>query len=422
MIIHIDMDAFFVSCERVINPALKKLPVAVGGRGDPFIFGKKSHNNIDTTLQNSGAFVPTLFYDARSSFEKYFVENKKIRGIVITSSYEARAFGIKTGMTIRKALGLCPTLIVLPPNHLFYHERSYALKLWLKERIPLLEQYSIDEFFGDLKGWIDDKEVPEFIEDLRVDIKKRFSLPASIGAAPSKWIAKVATGAAKPNGCKTIFEKDVNLFIDRLPIDAFPGIGRGFSRRLKSYKIETLGDLKASRHLLYRWKKPGIRLYHRVKGDDNEQVVANRKRGSIGISRTMDPIIDRDEVKRRLTILCRHLAHLVLKTEVEPQTLFLRIKYQFGQRAGQSLSIKFIFSEMSLRQHAIELFEEMDIYRSLSVIKLSVICGNFENRPTTRGSLITHEKDLKMRILSLHATKIRQKYGIDMFRSAIELL
>ena len=96
MIIHLDLDCFFASCERLLNPALKNRPIAVGGRGDPFIFSQKSHKNIDVTLNNKGAFVPTIFYDAKSSFEDYFVEDKKIRGIVITSHYEARSYGVKT--------------------------------------------------------------------------------------------------------------------------------------------------------------------------------------------------------------------------------------------------------------------------------------------------------------------------------------
>ncbi|BBG66674.1 DNA polymerase IV [Hydrogenimonas sp.] len=422
MIIHLDLDSFFASCERLSNPALKGLPIAVGGRGDPFIFESESRRNIDITVENSGAFVPTVFYDAKSSFEEYFIEGKKIRGIVITSSYEARAFGIKTGMTIREALLRCPDLIVLPPNHLFYHDCSHRLKLYLQREIPVLEQYSIDEFFGDLKGWVEEKEVPAFIERLRKEVEERFGLPVSIGAAPSKWIAKMATGAAKPNGCKTLFKEDVESFVDPLPIDAFPGIGRGFSKRLRSYKIETLKELKAARHLLYRWKKPGIQLYHRVNGDDMEPVVPGRDRRSVGISRTIDPLFDREEARRRLIILCRHLSQLLAKIESRPKTLYLGIKYQFGQKAKRSVSETFIFSEYSLRRVVLKLFETIDIYRSLAIVRLSVRCGNFETKPLEGGSLFNHEKEVKMQRVWLQTAKVRTKYGVDSIRSGIELL
>ncbi len=421
MIIHLDLDSFFASCERLLNPSLKGAPIAVGGRGDPFIFDSRSRN-IDITIENSGAFVPTIFYDSESSFEEYFVEGRKIRGIVITSSYEARAFGVKTGMSVREALQRCPNLTVLPPNHLFYHECSHNLKLYLETKIPVLEQYSIDEFFGDLGGWVDDRKVPAFIEELRMDIEARFGLPVSIGAAPSKWIAKMATSAAKPNGCKTLFREDVDSFVDPLPIEAFPGIGRGFSGRLRSYKIETLKDLKESKHLLYRWKKPGITLYHRVNGDDKEPVIPGRDRRSIGISRTIDPLFDRKEAKRRLAVLCRHLSQLLAKIENRPKTLFLGIKYQFGQRAKRSVSETFIFSESALRERVTELFETIDIYRSLAIVRLAVSCGNFETKAAARGSLFTYERETKMQKVWLQAVKVRRKYGVDAIKSGIELL
>ncbi|WOE70175.1 DNA polymerase IV [Hydrogenimonas thermophila] len=421
MIIHLDLDCFFASCERLLNPVLKNRPIAVGGRGDPFIFSQKSRKNIDVTLNNKGAFVPTIFYDAKSSFEDYFVEDKKIRGIVITSSYEARSYGVKTGMTIYEALRVCPNLIVLPPNHLFYHEQSYKLKKYLLKKIPVVEQYSVDEFFGDLKGWCEEKDVLNFIEELQCEIEEKFGLPISIGAAPSKWIAKMATSEAKPNGCKVIFKKDIDNFIDPKPIDSFPGIGKGFAKRLKEYKIETLGDLKQAKYLLYRWKKPGIQLYHRVNGDDKEPIQPNIDRRSIGISRTIDPVFDRDEIRRRLTILCRHLAHLILKIDAQPKTVYLGIKYQFGQKAKRNTTVTFNFSEWSLRRHILELLDEIDVYKSLSIIRLSINCSNFENRPTTRGSIFEYEKELKEKRLFKHCAKIRQKYGVDMIKTAVEI-
>ncbi len=425
MIIHLDLDCFFASCERLLDPSLIGRPVAVGGRGDPFIFATKSRKNIDVTLENSGAFVPTLFYDAKSDFCDYFVEGEKIRGIVITSSYEARKYGIKTGMTIRQALSLCPRLIVRPPNHLFYHDRSHALKRWLQRRIPVLEQYSVDEFFGDLSGWIGDDELPDFLRRMREEILSTFGLPVSIGAASSKWIAKLATAGAKPgrgDGVLILFDHEVDHFVDPLPIDAFPGIGRGYVRRLKAYKIETLGDLKAAKHLLYRWKKPGIQLYHRVNGDDNEPVVAGRDRRSIGISRTIDPIFERKEIRRRLVILTRHLAHLVERLDVVPQTYFLGIKYQFGQRAKRSVTERFLFSELTFRERILDLFERLDRYRHLAIVRLAISVGHFQTRPTTNASLLAYERESKANRLWHRTAAIRQKYGVDAIKTGVEML
>jgi len=360
MIFHLDLDAFFASCERVDNPQWRGVPLAVGGRGDPFIFSDRSRGNLDATLQNGGAFVPSLFYNAETDFRHYFVENGKIRGIVITASYEARACGVQTGMTIREALARCPRLIVRPPRHLLYHERSHALKEWLKTRVPVLEQYSIDEFFGDLSGWVPEQETPRFLRRLKEEAEATFGLPVSIGAAPSKWIAKMATAAAKPgrgDGVRVLFAHEIDAFVDPLPIEAFPGIGRGFEKRLRRYKIETLGELKSAKHLLYRWKQPGRQLYHRVNGDDNEPVIAGRDRRSIGISRTIDPVHDRREIRRRLIILCRHLAHLVERLGVQPRTVSLVVKYQFGQKTKRRDTGDFVFSETTLRDKVLRLFE-----------------------------------------------------------------
>jgi len=212
------------------------------------------------------------------------------------------------------------------------------------------------------------------------------------------------------------------LAMSKTPIDAFPGIGRGFSKRLEAYKIETLGDLKAAKHLLYRWKKPGRQLYHRVNGDDHEPVVAGHDRRSIGISRTIDPLFDRQEIRRRLIILCRHLAHLVERLNVQPKTLFLGIKYQFGQKSKRHVTETFLFSELALRRRILALFETLDIYCSLAIVRLAISCGNFETKPATRASLFSWEQEKKAERLWHQTASIRRKYGIDTIRTGAEMI
>ena len=153
MIIHLDLDSFFASAERTRNASLIGKPVIVGGRGDPFIFDLKPAKQKELITMNSGAFVPNLF-NAKHDTKDYFFENNRIRGIVTTASYEARQCGVKTAMSIREALELCPNAILLPPDHLLYHTLSHTLIEYLRSEIPLVEQYSIDEIFGDLKGWV----------------------------------------------------------------------------------------------------------------------------------------------------------------------------------------------------------------------------------------------------------------------------
>ena len=155
MIIHLDLDCFFVSAERTIDPSLEDKPVAVVNKGDMAIFSNEPKKVYITT--DGGAFAPNLVYDkfngVSRDWKKHFVDmDGKIRGVVVAKSYEAKPFGIKTGTPLGEALALCPHLIVIPQNYHFYHILSHELRLFLETKIPVLEQYSIDEFFGDLSG------------------------------------------------------------------------------------------------------------------------------------------------------------------------------------------------------------------------------------------------------------------------------
>ena len=136
-----------------------------------------------------------------------------IKGILTTSSYEARAYGVKTGMRIKEALALCPQLIIKAPDMPLYQELSYDLYKYLCKNIPLVEQASIDEFYGDLQGWIEDDEVEKFIKTLQLNIYEDLSLPVSIGASSTKYIAKLVTSFAKPFGYKIVYKNEITDFV-----------------------------------------------------------------------------------------------------------------------------------------------------------------------------------------------------------------
>lgn len=172
MFLHLDLDCFFVSAHRTVDKTLEDIPAAVGGRSNLNIFSSKKE--IRKISENGGAFVSTILTnEGEKSFKEYFVdENGRIRGIITTASYEARAFGVKTAMSVNEALRLCPKLKMIPPNYPLYHDLSKKLCELLKKEIPLVEQYSIDEFFGDLSGYIKEEEVEEFALKLKQKIKK----------------------------------------------------------------------------------------------------------------------------------------------------------------------------------------------------------------------------------------------------------
>jgi len=420
MILHLDLDSFFVSAHRTKDSSLLGIPVAVGGRSDPFIFDK-DFQKTKVSTKNCGAFVQTLFIrDKIASFEEFFKEGDKLRGIVITASYEARSYGIKTGMSIREALSRCKELKVLTPDHSLYHYYSNSLKQYLYKNIPLVEQYSIDEFFADISGWIDDKDALAFAKDLKKDIFDTFKLPISIGIAKTKWIAKFATKYAKPDGVHMILPHQLDKYLKETPIEKFPGIGKGFSKKLHAYKKNTLWDIKTSKKLLYSFKKPGIDLYKRVCGIDSEKVISNSDRKSIGISRTFDPCEDRKELKRRLIILARHLVYLIAKDSYHPTTLHLSIRYEYAKSKKQ-ITFNRVFNEVFFIKEVLNLFKKLDIYPHSKVIRLSLSLRNFKTYQKEPYSLFEYEKDRKLEKLLKNSTKLRSKYGIDIIRMASEI-
>jgi len=226
MFLHIDIDSFFASAERSVNPKLKGIPICVGSRSNLEIFNKK-RTHIKLIDDNSGAFVTPVFYSNKvKTFENYFVDtingDRKIRGIVTTASYEARACGVKTAMPLAQALQLCPQMIVIPSNYPLYHKLSHQIHAFMLAHIPKVEQYSIDEFFCDVSGWKTDKEVMSFAQALQSKILKHFDIPVSIGISRAKWIAKLATETAKPYG---VFEvKDINTYIEDIPRYSYQGL------------------------------------------------------------------------------------------------------------------------------------------------------------------------------------------------------
>ena len=422
MFLHIDIDSFFASAERSVDSSLKNIPMAVGSRSNLEIFNKK-RTNIRLMNENSGAFVTPVFYsDKKKTFESHFIDKidgrDKIRGIITTSSYEARAYGVKTAMPIAQALQICPQMVVVPSNYPLYHKLSHKIHTFMEEHIPKVEQYSIDEFFGDVSWWIKDEEVYAFAKELQEKMLKQFDIPVSIGISKAKWIAKLATESAKPYGVYEV--KDIDLYIKDIPIKEFPGIGKGFQERLGKHYISTLGEVKQKKALFYSWKKPGIQLYHRITGTDNEGIEERGDRKSIGISRTFDPIYDADEVRRRIMIMARHIAYLVMNIEANPTTYYLKINYEYGVKVKKSETVNRLFSEHLFKQILSQMYEEI-VLPTKGAVKLTLNVTNFTSQHQKTLSLLDLDEDLDEKKLGEEIHKLREKYGLDIVKSGGEL-
>lgn len=423
MKIHIDIDCFFVSATRILHPELENLPVAIGGRSDTKIFDATAKKQT-VNFQNSGNFVPTFYktYEASDDNLNAFRDKTgKITGILTTSSYEARKYGVKTAMNISEALNLCPNLIIKAPNMSLYQKLSHELHEFLQTKIPLIEQASIDEFYGDLSGWITDEDVPRFIDNLRHDIKRKIKLPVSIGAAKTRYIAKLATSSAKPFGCQTIFPHAEAKFVAPIKVEDFAGIGKSMKEKLYSAQIKTLGELKKRRGTVESWGPYAKELYRRVSGISDAPIQTTHLRKSIGISRTIEPVFDRIELRRRIHVLARHLNYAVLKLQVIPTVYHLSIAYEMNYKSHRNISLCEVFTEKKFDSLCIELFNQADIYKRLHVIRISINCSSFTRDSKKELSLIGFNDEQKMKRLSDNSQTIREKYGLDVLKWGSEL-
>lgn len=421
MFLHLDLDCFFVSAHRTLDKSLNGIPTAVGGRSNLNIFSTKKE--IRKISESTGAFVSTILTnEGEKSFKDYFVdENGRIRGIITTSSYEARSYGVKTAMSVNEALRLCPKLKMLAPNYPLYHELSQKLAALLSLEAPLVEQFSIDEFFIDVGGYIEEEDILEYAIRLKQKILDDLGLPISIGIAHSKFLSKLITEHAKPDGIKYVKKEDITTFIADIPVKEFPGIGKAFQEKLKGYGIKTLGDIKAKRELFYSWKKPGIDLYNKVCGINDNRIQLARDKKSIGIGRSFDSVYDRDEVRRRVIILARYLSFLVRKSDVNPLSYHLKIKYEYNLKAKDYINVNRIFNERDFKISMVELLNKIDNHKNHGVVQIALTVSNFAKKNEYTYNLFEFEEDLKKKELFTKVQKLRDKFGIDIIKSASEL-
>ena len=423
MKIHLDLDCYFVSAERTRYPFLKDKNVVVAKSSDKKIFSKDKKQGV--ILGDTGAFNSVLefrnHYDANNILkawrDEFLDENGEIHGIVIAKSYECKPYGIKTGTPLREAIYMCPNLIIIPSDHLFYQELSQKLKAYLEFKIPVLEQYSIDEFFGDLNGWIKDSDTLDFIKDLRDDIKEKFDLPITIGASKSKWIAKLLTDCVKPFGVIALEQEKVFDYTKDISVDDFPGVGSAIGKKLSDYRIQTLAQLRERPNLLYAYGKTGRDLYERICGTDNDKVIPYNDRRGIGISRNFKAIIDRDEIYRRVIILARYLSYTITKLNLNPTTFYFKIRYEYGIKNSQSITENRLFNEKFLIDLAKFMIKKLDTRLNYKIHYIAISASNFASDHNIKTfCLIDYKKDLKYKALNENLLKVRDKYGIDIVK------
>lgn len=291
-IAHVDMDAFYASIEQRDNPEFLGKPVIVGaapkgGRG---------------------------------------------RGVVSAASYEARRFGIHSAMPISRAFRLCPNGIFLPVRGTRYVSVSRNIMAIFHEYTPLIEPISLDEAFLDLTGT--DRLLGD-AESVALAIQRKIwdeeQLTASVGVAPNKLLAKMASEVNKPNGHYFVHKDMIKDFLDPLPIKDLWGVGKQTQKALQHFGIHTIGDIanQSKTVLKEHFGKSGEMMWDHARGIDERPVIAGREVKSISNEHTFRrDTIDEWEIRETLLFLSEKVAHRLRKQDLVAKTITFKVRYE----------------------------------------------------------------------------------------------
>jgi DNA polymerase IV (DinB-like DNA polymerase) len=322
IIFHLDMDHFFTAIEQRNHPELEDKPVVVGA--DP--------------------------------------KEGKGRGVVSTCNYEARKFGLRSGMPISKAWKLCPQAVYLPLNYELYTLVSNEIMKILRKYADKFEQWGIDEAFLDVTSKVKDyAEAETLAKQIKKEIYERERLTCSIGVGPNKLVAKIASDAQKPDGLTMIKEEEVKKFLAPLPVRKLLWVGRKTEQRLKTFGIETIGDL--ARYdpavLAESFGVAGNQLYLMANGIDRSEV---QERGEIkSISRDVtfqEDTGDSEFIQATLDRLSEEVFNDAQRQQVCFKTVTVRIRYENFETHTRSKTLPFITNRLQdLKKTARELVQ-----------------------------------------------------------------
>ena len=286
-IIHVDMDAFFAAIEQRDDPSLRDRPLAVG--------------------------------------------SESARGVVMTASYAARRFGIRSAMPSVRALRLCPDLLFVRPRFDVYREESRRIRAILSRFTELVEPASLDEAYLDVT---EPKTAPlpaaEIARQIKAQIHAETGLTASAGVSFNKFLAKTASGLRKPDGLTVIRPEQATAFLAALPIDQFHGVGPATARRMLRQGIVTGADLQArtQQELVATFGRTGAHFWGVATGCDDRPVSTNQPRRSLSIETTFrNNLVTATELAAELMPLAAELASRVERAHYSGRTLTLKIRY-----------------------------------------------------------------------------------------------
>ncbi len=332
------MDAFFASVELLRRPDLRGEPLVIGGRGDP----REAHH---------------------------------ARGVVATATYEARAFGIRSGMPLREALRRCPQAHFLPVDFSAYTPVSARFKQLMRECSPLFEDRGIDEAYLDISAL--PSSSLETATGLKRAIGSATGLSCSVGIAPNKLLAKMASELDKPDGISILEAGDLERRIWPLPVRSLPGVGPRTGERLHQHSIATVGDLAAVSptwlaHLI--GSSHAAWLHGAANGRDERPVVTEREPRSRSAERTFaEDVADRRELARRLGALCIELAAELAAEGYAGRTVGIKLRFADFVTCTRDLSFAGWTADVrTLRRAAFECLKRVDLDRPVRLVGVRV--------------------------------------------------
>ncbi|MBN2147328.1 MAG: DNA polymerase IV [Anaerolineales bacterium] len=379
-ILHLDLDAFFCAVEEQRDPSLHGKPFAVGGRPEQ-------------------------------------------RGVVSSCSYPARQLGVRSAMPMARALRLCPTLIIIPPNHHAYHQASEQVMAALHQLTPLVEQISINEAFLDLSDLPDPSET--LARRLQESIRQQLGLPCSLGVASNKLVAKIATDVGKaanrsgepPCAVTVVPPGEEAAFLSPLPVQALWGVGPKTAQRLEELGIRTIGQLAAwpEADLARRFGKNGAEMSSRAHGIDSSPIVTSHETKSISQEVTFSQDLrDAASLRRTLRQLSERVGLQTRQSNLCGRTVKIKLRWaDFTTLTRQSTLGAPTDQDEQIYAAALHLFEAA-WSPSRPVRLLGVGLSNF-TAPARQLSLWESASPEQQRLQ--HAIdELRQRYGKQVLR------
>ena len=349
IIMHVDMDSFFASVEIRRAPSLAGRPVIVGA--DP----------------KGGAG----------------------RGVVSTCSYEARRYGVHSGMPISRAYTLCPHGVYLPVNRPLYSRVSDEIMAILSERADRIEQVSIDEAYLDVTSAGSFPAAEALATAIKRDIREAEGLTCSIGIAPGKVAAKIASDYWKPDGLTVVSPDEVAAFLAPLPVGKIPGVGKKTGEDLAGMGVLTIGDLARSdvQALIARFGRSGIRLHRLARGIDDEEVQAREGCKSVSRETTFDEdTADPDLLSATIADLADEVAGALAADGLRCRTVTVKVRYRGFETHTRSLTLdRFTADPEVIRRTAGDLL--LPFLNGTEVRLLGVRLSGFEDSRTRQTSI-----------------------------------